>query len=45
MSTWAPMFAARLGIGPTEIASLSIPAMVDHVSYLDAMRGSVPDGG
>jgi hypothetical protein len=44
MDAWGPMFAVRMHIPPHRLADLSVLQMVDHVDYLDAMRGPA-DGG
>lgn len=43
MDAWGPMFTLKMSITPDRLADLSVIQMVDHVDYLDAMRG--PAGG
>jgi hypothetical protein len=38
------MFSLRMHITPDRLPDLSVPMMVDHVEYLEAMRGG-SDGG
>jgi len=39
---WTPLFAARFGI--TDLSSLSVPQMVDHVQYLEAIMEAAAGG-
>jgi hypothetical protein len=34
VDAWAPVFALRMGIPPDRLLDLSVPQMVDHVSYM-----------
>lgn len=35
---WAPMFRISMGIARTELELMSVPVMLEHLDYLEAMH-------